>query len=183
MSPLSLLPGLIVVLGAVAGAVADRRGFRLPNKLTLGLLAAGCLWNTCQHHWQGLGHSLAGTLVGGALLLPVYIRGGMGAGDVKMLAAVGAWLGALPVLGVFLVAGLAAGAWSVVILRSRSQLTHLANPRHIRPAAAGDFPDELARRVASPNARQELIPFGILIALGVITQFTLPLVHHFLFAL
>ncbi|MFM7161592.1 MAG: prepilin peptidase, partial [Planctomycetaceae bacterium] len=157
----------------------DRRGFRLPNRLTLSLLAAGCLWNTGWHHWAGLGHALAGSLVGAAVLLPVYIRGGMGAGDVKMLAAVGAWLGPLPVLGVFLVAGLAAGAWSVVVLRHRSQLAPTV-PRPPRPTGA-EFPDELARKVASPRARQELIPFGILIALGVITQFTIPLVHHFLF--
>jgi len=181
MSPLSLLPGLIVVLGAVAGAIADRRGFRLPNRLTLGLLAAGCLWNTCQHHWLGLGHSLTGSLVGAALLLPVYLRGGMGAGDVKMLAAVGAWLGALPVLGVFLVAGLGAGAWSVVILRSRSQVVPPPTPALVSLSSRRDFPDELARRVASPTARQDLIPFGILIALGVITRFTIPLVHHLLF--
>lgn len=184
MSLLSLLPGLIVLLATLAGAICDRRGFRLPNRLTLGLLAAGCLWNTGLHGWSGLGHAFTGAAVGGALLLPVYLRGGMGAGDVKMLAAVGAWLGALPVMGVFVVAGLAAGAWSVVLIGRQPAGTRRYLPSaQQQPAWATTLaaPDELARRVAAPDARQRLIPFGILIALGVVMQFTIPLVHHILF--
>ena len=42
---------------------------------------------------SGLGWSLVGTIVGLALLLPLYAIGGMGAGDVKLLAGVGAWVG------------------------------------------------------------------------------------------
>lgn len=176
----SLIPGFIVLLGALAGAISDRRGFRLSNRLTLGLLASGCLWNTWQHQWPGLGHSLMGACVGGALLLPVYLRGGMGAGDVKMLAAVGAWLGALPVMGVFLIAGLAAGAWSVVLIGRQPATTRRYFPALVSQTST-DRGDEIARRIASSQARQQLIPFGILIALGVVTQFTIPLVHHILF--
>jgi prepilin peptidase CpaA len=82
------------VLGAsLAAAVIDLRTRRIPNCLTLPLAAAGVFFAGLSAGWAGAGDSLAAFFV---LLLPYFILfalKGSGAGDAKMMGAVGAWLG------------------------------------------------------------------------------------------
>ena len=59
--------------------------------------------------WEGLMYSLLGTVVGLALLLPAYAIGGMGAGDVKLLAGVGAWVWGTTTLYAFAVSAIVGG--------------------------------------------------------------------------
>ena len=65
--------------------------------------------------WEGLFYSLIGTAVGLALLLPAYAIGGMGAGDVKLLAALGAWLGPSAAFWMAIYASMAGGVLAVVV--------------------------------------------------------------------
>ena len=81
-------------------AWGDLRTRRIPNYLTLGTAVAGLGYNFMSHGLSGLADGFLGMLLGFACLILPYLWGGMGAGDVKALAALGAWLG--PKLTVFL---------------------------------------------------------------------------------
>src|SRR4030042_1897823 len=81
-------------------AWGDLRTRRIPNYLTLGTAVAGLTYNFMGQGLPGLANGILGMLLGFAFLILIYLWGGMGAGDVKALAALGAWLG--PHLTVFL---------------------------------------------------------------------------------
>ena len=81
-------------------AWGDLRTRRIPNYLTLGTAVAGLAFNFMSQGISGLADGFLGMILGFACLILPYLWGGMGAGDVKALAALGAWLG--PKLTVFL---------------------------------------------------------------------------------
>ena len=78
---------------AVAACAFDVSRQRIPNALTFGAAAAALITAAVIGGVSGFGVSAAGWLTGLVLFLPVYAVGGMGGGDVKLLAALGAWLG------------------------------------------------------------------------------------------
>ena len=82
----------LVTVVLVLAAVIDGFELKVPNWVTFPFIVSGWLYSTLAFGWEGLGWSLLGTVMGLALLLPAYAIGGMGAGDVKLLAGVGAWV-------------------------------------------------------------------------------------------
>ena len=113
-----------------------------------------------------------GVLFGfGVLILP-YLTGGMGAGDVKLLAGIGAWIGMPYTLYVFLASSLAAGAYALllVIVRGRLHETWL-NFRliWIRFLLIGrhlNGEDRVEAQVKSVDRQYRLIPFAVMVAIG-----------------
>jgi prepilin peptidase CpaA len=88
------------LLCAGIGSVQDVRERRIPNRLTGPAMAAGLMLHAALGGWHGLGDAaLAGLVAGGAFLV-FFFAGGMGAGDVKLMAAVGCLAGtaSLPLL-------------------------------------------------------------------------------------
>jgi prepilin peptidase CpaA len=88
-SSIVLWPTLIVV--AVA-TFTDLRSRRIPNWLVLPFLVIGIAVSAWFYGWGGVGHSLAGIALGGFLFGVLSLMGGMGMGDVKLCAAIGAWI-------------------------------------------------------------------------------------------
>ncbi|MEO5897244.1 MAG: prepilin peptidase [Vicinamibacterales bacterium] len=87
-------PLQVVTIGiAVVAAIWDLRTRRIPNVLTFGAAVLAVAVHAYTGGPSGAGWSVAGWLVGVAFFLPFFILAGMGAGDVKLLAALGAWLG------------------------------------------------------------------------------------------
>lgn len=106
----------IVVLGVVlVAAVIDIRTRRIPNILTFGSAAAALVYHAWTAGAPGFGASAGGWAIGVALFLPMFLLGGMGAGDVKLLGAVGAWLGPTGVLYAGLYSTLAGGVLALVV--------------------------------------------------------------------
>src|SRR5215471_12693389 len=85
----------LALLAALLGVavLTDLRSHRVPNLLNLAGLIAGLALQTYTAGLHGLGDGLLGACVGLACFAPLYLLKGMGAGDVKLLAAVGAVLG------------------------------------------------------------------------------------------
>jgi prepilin peptidase CpaA len=121
MVRLTILEAAVVVIGAAA-CVTDFRERRIPNVLTFGASAAAIVFGAATAGWSGLGWSLAGWAVGCALFLPWFLLGGMGAGDVKLLAALGAWAGPSLAVWIALYAGIAGGVFAVVVSLARGYL-------------------------------------------------------------
>lgn len=93
------VPDWVWALALAAGIVAtftDLRSMRIPNWLTLPLLAAGLAYGASIGGWSGLGNAALGCAVAGAIFIAAYAIAGGGAGDAKLMMALGAWVGLHP---------------------------------------------------------------------------------------
>lgn len=161
---------LILLLLLLAATLCDLRTQRIPNVLTFGGTTVALLYGLASpvHHGGGLGGALGGLALGLVLMLPLYLLRAMGAGDVKLMAMVGAFLGPeatwQAVIFVFIAGGLAALAyalWHGVIgqlLRNTVQAVETV----VGSVAAGIRPD--ARASTAPSVGR--LPYGVSIALG-----------------
>ncbi len=100
---LALTPLLVMIFIA---AMVDLRERRIPNWLNLLILLSGLINAIVWASPVSIGYALAGVFVGFALLFVQFALGAVGGGDVKMLAAVGAWVGPLATLEVFIAAAI-----------------------------------------------------------------------------
>src|SRR5438132_6745102 len=105
----------------MAAAAHDLRVGRIPNLLTFGSAIAACLFSGWSGGGAGIGASLSGWCLGLVLWLPLYALGGLGGGDVKLMAALGAWLGPSQVIPVSLYAAILGGGMALVIVVVRRQ--------------------------------------------------------------
>jgi|SRR5580658_1848677 prepilin peptidase CpaA len=157
----------ILLLLVVIAAVYDIRFRRIPNWLVLAGLALGVGLNTFLSGWLGLRSSLLGMVVAFLIYFPLYLLRGMGAGDVKLMAAIGAIVGPANWFGIFIISALAGGIAAAILLLARGRLaSSLWNIGF------------LFQRVLSfkaPYAREELdisspksvkLPHGVAIAAG-----------------
>lgn len=113
VSHLNLIPPFVIALWISWG---DLRTRKIPNYLTLGAALAGLAYNLAVFGWGGLGTSMSGLLLGFGLLILPYLLGGLGAGDVKALAALGAWLGPTGTLYLFCYMAIAGGLLSLAVM-------------------------------------------------------------------
>lgn len=112
----------VLVLGVGGGAFIDLRTRRVPNVLTLGLAAVGIACAAGGISGLTLTASILGLALGLGLMLPGYVFGATGAGDVKLLAAAGALLGPAHISLAFLYTALAGGVLALVVARRRRRL-------------------------------------------------------------
>ncbi len=102
-----------VICLVVAAACTDFKRQKIPNILTIPSVFVGLLGHVWLNGWQGLVFSVEGLGVGLGVLLGFYILGGMAAGDVKLLGAIGAIVGPNEVFTVFLATALLGGLYSL----------------------------------------------------------------------
>ena len=84
-----------VTITLIVAAVIDGLQLKVPNWITFPMIFSGWAYSVALSGlpwYEGLAYSLFGTVVGLLLLLPAYAVGGMGAGDVKLMAGIGAWV-------------------------------------------------------------------------------------------
>ena len=113
--------------GLVVAAVIDVREGRIPNWLTGSLTVFGMGVQSWQHGWDGFLFSLGGLGMGLACLMFFYIKGGMGAGDVKLLGAIGTILGPSQVVFAFAFAAMLGGLYSLALLSNQGGLRQAWN--------------------------------------------------------
>ena len=108
--------------------ISDLRTRRIPNVLTFSAVATALIFHLLTGGWSAAGWSLAGCFLGALLFFPMFALRGMGAGDVKLLAAVGAWLGPGQVTIVALATSIAGGVIGVIVALGHGYLrTALSN--------------------------------------------------------
>jgi prepilin peptidase CpaA len=113
---------LAALLVACIACVWDLRTRRIPNVLTLGAAALAIAVHVADAGVSGVMTSVGGWLVGMAVLFTMYALGGMGAGDVKLLGALGAWLGPIDAIWLALYTGIAGGVIALVVATMRGYL-------------------------------------------------------------
>ena len=107
----------ILLASLLAVAVwTDQRANRIPNLLTGIVLVSGLVLRTALDGVDGLGFAALGVVAGFVIFLFPYLRGGMAAGDVKLIAATGAYLGPIAVIVAGGIATLAAAAIAGMLL-------------------------------------------------------------------
>jgi prepilin peptidase CpaA len=109
------LDDTVAVAVALVACVFDLHSRRIPNLLTFPAAIAALLVSFVSGGLPALASSAGGWAIGLALWLPIYALGGMGAGDVKLIAAIGAWLGPLGAVTAALYSGIAGGVLAVVV--------------------------------------------------------------------
>ena len=157
---------IVAVAVASVAAAMDLRTRRIPNYLTYGSSVAALIYHFSVAGVGGAGESAAGWVVGVGLFLPLFVLGGMGAGDVKLLGAVGAWLGPWGVLWSALFTTLAGGVLAVALsLRNRYLGTAIRNLLGLLGAwrATGVKPVPGLTLVDSTGPR---LAYGVAIAIG-----------------
>lgn len=112
--------GALVVAGGAC--VTDVRASRIPNALTLLGVVTGLVAHAVLPAGLGAGAALAGAAAGLVVFLPFFVLGGMGGGDVKLMAAVGAWLGWPAILTAALTIAIVGGVVAVAVAISRGYL-------------------------------------------------------------
>ena len=115
------VPLIVIGIGVVA-CMFDLRTRRIPNALTLSTALAGLLYHAATTGTSGAQTAAAGWLVGLLLLLPYFALGGMGGGDVKLVAALGAWLGPRDTFWLAMYAGIAGGVIGVAVALAHGYL-------------------------------------------------------------
>ena len=94
MTAQALLAGAI----GIAACIDDLRRRQISNWICGSALASGLVLQALQHGWRGIGSALLGTIAGAGVFAIFYLLGGMGGGDVKLMAGFGALLGAKKLL-------------------------------------------------------------------------------------
>src|ERR1051325_1809379 len=100
---------------AMTACVTDVRSRRIPNVLTFGAAAAAVAFHTLAPAGHGASSAVVGWFAGAAVMFIPFALGGLGAGDVKLLAALGAWLGPLNAIWLAAYAAIAGGVLAVII--------------------------------------------------------------------
>jgi prepilin peptidase CpaA len=166
---LLLLSGAVVVAGV--GAAWDLATYKIPNKLTYPAMLLGLIAQVCLSGRDGLLMGPAGLLLGGAIFLVLYLLRTMGAGDVKLMAAVGAVAGPKGIVEIALYSAIAGGviALGIAVLKGRLRRT-IENVGHIvRFHAALGAEAHPTVNLENPEALR--FAYGAAIFVGTLTEF------------
>ena len=175
----SLKSSIVLALSTLI-AWGDLLHYRISNRAVLLTLMMGLVWNASNSLWIGAAMGLLGVLVGFVLLVPFYAMGGVTAGDVKWLAALGAWYGPRGIVGVFLVSSILLGVFCLVSIAYR----YIGMVRQIPRAGLamesrgtlglGSSTSTIANKAriddvyCSADRRSVLIPYAVPVAIGVL---------------
>jgi prepilin peptidase CpaA len=109
------LSSFAAAIVSFAACLTDLRWRRIPNVLTLGGAAAALLVQLLLRGSAGATSAAAGWAIGLALFLPIFALRGIGGGDVKLLAALGAWLGPMPAVWLAFWSAIAGGVFALIV--------------------------------------------------------------------
>ena len=162
---------MLTLAMTILAALLDWRSRRIPNWLTVPGFVSGVTLHTVLNGWHGLQFALGGGVLALFLLLPLVLLRALGAGDWKLMGAVGAFLG--PVLFVFVFFGsvLASGIMAMVQIYRTGRVVETF--RNMWTLVKGFFAFGLKKnpQISLDNPRLLKLPFGVAVAVATIVCF------------
>jgi prepilin peptidase CpaA len=155
MPTLETITAFIAMVFTAVAMGYDLKTRRIPNGLTVSAFAAGIAFHTIASGFSGLGFSLMGFVAGFLPMVLLWLIGGGGGGDVKLMGALGAWVGGPVVLIIFIGSAATTMLWMIVTLIGRALLRG-------QPVANVKSNDVALDMEASPNG---LLPYAIPVAM------------------
>jgi prepilin peptidase CpaA len=180
MNSSSLMEGIIshwhiwfVSIVLVVAAVIDGWKLKVPNWITFPMILSGWVYSFASGGAVGLGWSLLATFFGLALLYGIYMVGGMGAGDVKLLAGIGAWVHAEHTWNIFATTAIFGGVMALMMI---AYTGHWRKHFQQFNMLIGEFvevrdPEALFQRAAERKSRMYLLPYGIPMTIAALSYF------------
>jgi prepilin peptidase CpaA len=157
---------LPAVVGAIAG-YTDYRCRRIPNWLTVPAFFLGIALNSVARGWAGAKYSLLGAGLGLLILFPFVLVRSLGAGDWKLIGALGAFLGPHNLISVLFVTVLVAGLMALIVVIWKQRFVQTV--RNIGRMLAAMMSLHLpGKEVSLDNPESSKIPFGVAAAISVI---------------
>ena len=170
MSPDVVFAAIAFAL-AIAAAVVDVRERRIPNWLTYPGIVLGVVLRGLLLGWKGIGSALAGCVLAGGIFLLFYVLRAMGAGDVKLVAAIGSLLGPGDAFVMLLATAICGGVLAMVYVvyrrRIRSTLINVGGALQFHARAGLQVHPEL--NLDNPGTLR--MPYGLAIAAGTLYVF------------
>jgi len=166
LSPTTILVELFLIPLAVLIIYHDVRYRRIPNPIVLATLISGLATNFVLEVVSGGLNSIGGCLLAFILMFMLHVFGAMGAGDVKLFAAIGSLLGAHLVLPTFLVIVLTGGLLAVVVVVRCGVLRTTLH--RVLQIFLGLLPGWQMPKFTVPADRKLTIPYGAAITIGAI---------------
>jgi prepilin peptidase CpaA len=156
---------------ASIGSVHDIRERRIPNRLTGTAIVAGLVLHGIGAGWRGMGDSALAGLLGGGIFLMFYLAGGMAAGDVKLMTAVGCIVGLSALQSIVIATVIAGAVFALVVSLYHGRLREtFCNVRvllvHHRRQGLTPHPD---LNMANRGALR--LPFALPVAAGCLFTF------------
>ncbi|HUQ18080.1 MAG TPA: prepilin peptidase [Gemmatimonadaceae bacterium] len=170
-TPFGILAGAAFTAVLLFAAIGDVRSRRIPNQLVLVLAVLGIIYSAVTRGplWGSL-RAIEGIVVGMGLWIPFYALGWLGAGDVKLVGAAGAWLGPMETIeGSFIAALLGALLALLWMLRSRG-LKHAVETLGV----ATTMPSVLAETSPKISDRRRSLPYSVPLVVGALCAAWLP---------
>ena len=166
---MALVAGLVYSTILVVAAIGDLRTRRIPNKLVAVLAVTGIVYSVMRAPVvSGLLQAGGGLVAGLACWLPFYMLGWLGAGDVKLYAAAGAWLGPARATEGALIAALFGAVLSLIWMMKSQGVKETAQTLGMAAAT----PEMLSR--SSGSGKRSTLPYGVAIAFGAIWAAWMP---------
>lgn len=168
--PIPISCQILAAAVVVTAAVYDVRFRRIPNWLTVSGFVAGFALNVVLFGLEGFVVSGAGALLAMMLYLVLYMLRAIGAGDVKLMAAVGAIVGATAWIGICLASAIAGGILAVGLLVKRGRLFETLFNVQLIVAELAHFraPHRSYSAIDVRNTQALRMPHGISIAVGTV---------------
>lgn len=163
----------LVAVTLVVAAVIDGLYLKVPNWLTIPMILSGLVFSFTVSGWNGLGWSLLGTVVGLVLLLIVYSIGGMGAGDVKLLAGIGAWMHVEHTFWIFIATTIVGGVMALAMIAvSGRWKKHFGQMQMITKEIVDvRDPETLFAIAKERKPRMMLLPYGVPMTIAALGYF------------
>lgn len=162
---MEVLSAILIAVVVGTAIVTDVRSRRIPNTLTFPALLAALVIRFAFQGWAGLGLALLGAIIAPLVLLIVHMGKGIGMGDLKLAAAVGAFFGPAGAVVAMLASAILGGLLAMALLMQRGQLLaeffglFLVGVPFLKNRKGKELPAD-----ASPGVTT--MPYGVAIAIG-----------------
>ena len=165
---MEVLSAILIAVVVGIAIVTDVRSRRIPNSLTFSAFIAALVVRFAFQGWAGLGLALSGAVIAPVILLIVHFGKGIGMGDLKLAAAVGAFFGPVAAVVAMLASAILGGLLAMALLMQRGQLLaeffslFLVGLPFLKGKKVSEAPADATRTVTT-------MPYGVAIAIGSLT--------------